>query len=148
MNSILLEMAIPYLDSAGELNSLQEMLNNISAFCYDFFHKNNKRKETKQIEKIAEAYLGLYREKFGAISGDNAKYLITICVGSIRRNINDFSHGSGKYYKPVKNLLKIREESFKLDKERAEFAKSLNLSLWRATLKATEKQESNGKENN
>ena len=137
-NSILLEMCIPYLESAGESELLQTILNDISAHTYDHFHQYNEASETETISKVSESYLSMYREEFGSITGQNAKDLATICIGSIRRNIKDYAPLVARYYKPVNKLLTERENRFKLDKQKAMFAKGLNESLFKVAIKVSE----------
>ena len=137
-NSILLEMCIPYLDSAGESELFQTILNDISAHTYDHFHQYNDSSQTATISSASESYLSLYREEFGSITDANAIDLVTICIGSIRRNIKDYNPLVARYYKPVNKLLTERENRHVLSKEKALFAKGLNESLFKVAVKISE----------
>lgn len=137
-NAVLLEMCIPYLEASKESELMQTVLNDISAHTYDFFHQYNTSSQTATISNASESYLSMYREEFGNITGDNARDLVTICIGCIKRNIRDYSPLVARYYKPVSKLLTERLNRHELSKDKAHFAKSLNHSLFKVATKIGE----------
>ena len=132
--SILLEMCLPYCDEAGESEQITTQLDLVSQANFEYMYQSNEQANVLQLEDIGSEYVELYRAEFGEVEGQNAKDLLTICIGSIWRNMKGMDALTYKYLRPVVDRLKSRTTTGQsLGKYKAEFAKQVNLSINKAS---------------